>query len=256
MKIFMRVLMSLLVVVVILVVVLVAGRNIIIKAGAGAAIKAITGVEIKIGTLNIGLFRPVIHIKDMKLLNPASYPEPLMMDMPELFIQYDLASIMKGVIHLPEIRLWVKEFVVVKNAEGNININELAALQPKSKESVKPPQAKPQGPLPQIKIDLMELQIGKVLYKEYRAQGAPRESVYNIALKERYQNIKDPNVLLALIVGKALSNTAISGISATLKNADKLVGSASDLVIQSGKKLKEDALKTTTSIINTLGRSR
>lgn len=254
MKLLMRVVIGLLVVVVLLVAVLVAARNLIIKAGASATIKAITGVELKIGTLDIGLFKPVIHIKDLKLLNPAKYSEPMMMSMPELFVKYDLPSIMKGTIHLPEIRLALNEFVVVKNIDGNINVNELAALQPKPSGGTQPAQTKPQAPAPKIKIDLLELQIGKVVYKEYRSGAAPREQVYNINLKERYENITDPNVLVAMIVSKALRNTAISGISGTLKNADKLVGSASDLVIQSGKKAKDEALKATTTITNTLDR--
>lgn len=254
MKLIMRVVTGVLVAVVLIVVLLVAARNIIIKAGASATIKAITGVELKIGSLDIGLFKPVIYIKDLKLLNPAKYPEQMMMSMPELYVRYDLPSIMKGTVHLPEIRLSLNEFIVVKNADGNINVNELTALQPKTAGKTQTPEAKQQGPAPQIKIDLLELQIGKVVYKEYRATGAPRESVYNIDLKERYQNITDPNVLVAVIVSKALRNTTISGISGTLKSADKLVGSASDLVIQSGKKLKDDALKATTSITDTLDR--
>ncbi|MDD5774380.1 MAG: hypothetical protein PHS64_00380, partial [Candidatus Omnitrophica bacterium] len=82
MKLLMRVVIGLLVAVVLIVVVLVAARNLIIKAGASATIKAITGVELKIGSLDIGLFEPVIHIKDLKLLNPAKYPEPMMMSLP------------------------------------------------------------------------------------------------------------------------------------------------------------------------------
>jgi len=49
MKLLMRVVIGLLVAVVLIVVVLVAARNLIIKAGASATIKAITGVELKIG---------------------------------------------------------------------------------------------------------------------------------------------------------------------------------------------------------------
>lgn len=254
MKLLMRVVIGLLVAVVLIVVVLVAARNLIIKAGASATIKAITGVELKIGSLDIGLFEPVIHIKDLKLLNPAKYPEPMMMSLPELYVKYDLPAIIKGTIHLPEIRLSLNEFVVVKNIEGNINVNELAALQPKASGGTQPGQAKPQGPAPKIRIDLLELQIGKVVYKEYRSGGAPREQVYNINLKERYENITDPNVLVGLIVSKALRNTAISGISGTLRSADQLLGGASDLVIQSGKKVTDEAIKATSTITNTLDR--
>ena len=251
MKILMRIFMGIVLFVVLCVAILVLARNQIIKAGASATIKAITGVDLKIKTLDIGLFKPVVHIKDLKLLNPENYPENLMMSLPELFVKYDLASIMRGTIHLPEVRLDLGEFIVVKNAQGEINVNALQSLQPKSAGKTAAPAAK-QGPAPKIKIDVLDLHIGKVVYKEYRGSGAPRETVYNIDLKERYENITDPNVLVAVIVSKALRNTAISGLSGTIKNADQLLGTASDLVIKSGKKVTQDALKATNSITSTL----
>jgi hypothetical protein len=236
-----KILMRVMIGIVILGVVLVLARNQIIKAGAGATIKSISGVDMKIGTLDIGLFRPAVLIKDLKLFNPAAFPEKLMMDMPELYVKYDLPSIMKGAIHLSELKVDLKEFVVVKTPEGAININSLKALQP----------PKGEGKPPQIQIDIMELNIGTVVYKEYKAGAAPRVTEFKINLHERYENISDPNVLVGLIVSKALRNTTISGISGTLKNADKLVGGAAGLVIQSGTKVTKDALKAADTVVGT-----
>jgi hypothetical protein len=231
--------------VVIVIVVLVAGlalaRNLIIKAGAGAVIKAVSGVDMKIGTLDIGLFKPVVLIKDLKLFNPAGFPEKEMMVLPELYVAYDLPSIMKGTVHLPELRVDLKEFVVVKNAQGEVNVNSLQALQPKG-----------EGKPPQMKIDNVELNIGTVVYKEFRVSGEPRVTEFKINLHERYENISDPNVLVGLIVSKALRNTTIAGLSGTLKSADNLVGGAAGLVVESGKKAAEGALKAAGTLTNTL----
>jgi len=246
-----KTLMRVVIGIVIVCVVLVLGRNLIIKAGAGATIKSITGVDMKIGTLDIGLFRPAVLIKDLKLFNPSNFPEKLMMDLPELYVKYDLPSIIKGKIHLPEIRVDLKEFVVVKMPNGDINVNSLQALQPKGQAA----QPKSEGKPVQMQIDMMELNIGKVVYKEYRASAAPRITEYNIDLHERYQNITDPNVLVGLIVSKALRNTAISGISGTLKNADKLVGGAAGLVIQSGTKVTQGALKAADTAVGTASKT-
>jgi hypothetical protein len=236
-----KILMRVMIGIAILVVALVLARNQIIKAGAGATIKSISGVDMEIGTLDVGLFRPAVLIKDLKLFNPASFPEKLMMDMPELYVKYDLPSIMKGSVHLPELRVNLKEFVVVKTPTGDININSLQALQPKG-----------EGKPPQIQIDVMELNIGTVVYKEYRASAAPRVTEFKIDLHERYENISDPNALVGLIVSKALRNTTIAGISGTLKNAEKLVGGAGGLVIQSGKKVTQGALNAADNVLNKL----
>jgi hypothetical protein len=236
----MKIIMRFLIGIVILAAILVLARNQIIKAGAGATVKSISGVDMKIGTLDIGLFRTAVLIKDLKLFNPEIFPEKLMMDLPELYVKYDLPSIMKGTIHLPELRVNLKEFVVVRTPKGDININSLQALQPKGG-----------GNPPKIQIDVMELNIGAVVYKEYFASGAPRVTEYKIDLHERYQNISDPNVLVGLIVSKALRNTTIAGISGTLKTADKLVGGAAGLVIQSGKKVTQGALKAADTVMST-----
>ena len=239
-KILIRVMIGIAIGIVILGAALVLARNQIIKAGAGATIRAISGVDLKIGTLDIGLFNSEVMIKDLKLFNPAGFPEKLMMDMPELYVKYDLPSIMKGVIHLPELRVDLKEFVVVKTPDGAINVNSLQALQPKG-----------EGKPPQIQIDMMELNIGTVVYKESRANAAPRVTEFKIDLHERYQNISDPNVLVGLIVSKALRNTAIAGISGTLRNSERLVGGAAGLVIQSGKKVTQGALKAADTVVGT-----
>jgi hypothetical protein len=215
MKAVMRILIGILVFIVIVAAVLVLARNQIVKAGAGATIRAITGVDMRIGSLDIGLFKPAVQIKDLKLFNPASFPEKQMMDLPELYVKYDLPAVIKGTIHLPMLRVTLKEFMVVKTPKGEINVNSLQALQPKKGE----------GKPPQIKIDVMELNIGKVVYKEFRANGMPRVTEFNIDLHERYENINDPNALVALIVGKALRNTSIAGVSGILSKADKVVGS-------------------------------
>jgi uncharacterized protein involved in outer membrane biogenesis len=213
MKNFIRILIGIPVFILVVAVVLVLLRNQIIKAGAGAMIKAISGVDMQIGSLDVGLFKPAVQIKDLKLFNPGAFPEKLMMDLPELYVKYDLPAVMKGTVHLRELKVNLKEFVVVKTAKGDINVNSLKALQPKQGG----------GKPPKIQIDVMELNIGKVVYKEFRASGEPKVSEFKIDLHERYENITDPNALVGLIVSKALRSTSIAGVSGIVKNADKLL---------------------------------
>jgi hypothetical protein len=229
MKKLIRILIGIPVFMIVVAVILVLFRNQIIKAGAGATIKSISGVDMRIGSLNVGLFRTAVQIKDLKLFNPSSFPENLMMDLPELYVKYDLPAIMKGTIHLPELKVNLKEFVVVKSVKGDINVNSLKALQPKG-----------EGKPPKIMIDVMELNIGKVIYKEFRATGTPKVSEFNINFHERYENITDPNVLVGLIVSKALRNTSIAGVSGIVKKADSILNStAGKLLNTTGEKASQ-----------------
>jgi hypothetical protein len=214
------------------IVLLVVARNQIIKAGASATIKAISGLDLHIGKLDVGIFRPAIEIKDLQMLNPSSYPEKMMMDLPGLYVKYDLPSIMKGTIHLPELKIDLREFVVVRVPGGQMNVNTLQALQPKGG-----------GKPPQIAIDIMELNIGKVIYKDYSGKGSPKTSEFDINLHERYENITDANKLVALIVSKALANTTIAGVSSIVKSADKLIGSTASTLINTTQDVGSKATK-------------
>ena len=85
-------------------------------------------------------------------------------------------------------------------------------------------------------LDLLELKIGKVVYKDYSGGGKPVVQTFNINLNERYKNITDPNALVSLIVFKALINTTLSNIvnldfykgiaGNTLASAQKVAGAA------------------------------
>ncbi len=231
MKIFGRVIIGVSVGIVIFLAVLILARNLIISTGASSVIRSITGVEMKVGKLDVGLFNGEVGIKDLTLLNPPAYPERMMMDMPELKVKYDIGSIMKGVVHLPELKVDLKEFVVVRNSKGEVNVNSLQALQPKGGG----------GTPPKIKIDTMELSIGKVIYKQYPPSGDPKVSEFKINLRERYENISDPNALVGLIVAKALRNTSIEGVSGIVNNAEKLLGSSAKALLGTAKRVGDKA---------------
>jgi hypothetical protein len=133
------------------------------------------------------------------------------MDMPELFVNYDFASILKGKIHLEELRLDLKEFIVVKNEKGALNLDSLKAVQ-RSKET-KEEKPKEESKMPDMQIDVFHLKIGRVLYKDYSGGGKPQVNEFNIGLDEKYENITNPQALASLIITKALMNTTIAKLT-------------------------------------------
>jgi hypothetical protein len=159
-----------------------------------------------------------------------------MVDMPEIYVNYDLPAIIGGKIHLPEVRLALKEFVVVKNADGELNLNALRTVQAQ-KEGKAPSKSAP-GKAPDIKIDSLKLSIGKVIYKDYSKSSAPDVKEFNINLNESYAHVDDPYALASLIVVKALMNTSIASLTnfdlkglqgtvgGTLANAQKMASTA------------------------------
>ena len=240
---------------IILLIALTLGRNIIFKAGIEQGVKAITGLPLEMAALDINLTETFVNIQDLKLYNPAGFSDPVMVDIPEIHVDYDLGALMKKKIHLKEMRLRLKDFYVVTNEDGALNLDTLKALQkPSAKEAdEKPPAPKDEAPLPEIQIDLLKLQVGQVIFKDYSKGGEPKVREFQIGLDEEIRDIDDPNALVQAIVFRALLKTPIANltnfdisglgdmVSGTLGT---VTGKVTD-VTQGAVDKAEEALKTT-----------
>ncbi len=228
-------------------------KDMVIKISVEKGMQLVTGLRLNMGGFNVGLLRTVVGIRNLVLFNPAGYKDRTMLNMPEVYVHYDLPAIIGGKIHLPEVRIDMKEFMVVKNEKGELNLNSLKVVQ--AQKEGKKPEAKAAGKAPQIQIDDLTLKIGKVIYKDYSKGGAPTVMEYNVNVNERYKNITNPYALVSLIVVKSLSNTAIASlanfdlqglqgtISDTLRSAQKI---ATQAVTQAQTAAKEAIGKTQT----------
>jgi len=235
---------NVLVIVAVLIVVLLFAKDFIIKASVEKGVGVVTGLKLNIGGLNVGILKPIVDIKNLKLFNPGSFPDKTMIDMPEIYVKYDLPAIIGGTIHLPEVRLGLREFVVVKNSKGELNLDALKNVQAQKKGEAKA-EEKPAGKAPKIKIDKLALNIGKVIYKDYSKGSTPTVKEFNINLHEVYTNVDDPYKLASLIVVKALIGTPI----AALANFDVkgLQGSVGDVL--------SGAQKTATEAVGKAGKT-
>ena len=101
------------------------GKNMIIKTSVTTGVKAMTGLKLSIGSMNVGVFKSLMGINELKLYNPQGFEDDLMIDLPEIYVDYNLGAFMKGKTHLEEVRLHLKEFIVVKNEDGELNLDSL-----------------------------------------------------------------------------------------------------------------------------------
>ncbi|MBF0217537.1 MAG: hypothetical protein HQL30_11150 [Candidatus Omnitrophica bacterium] len=206
-------------------------KDFIIKSSVESAVRVVTGLSLEIQKMKVGIVNTLVSIEDLRLYNPSGYQDRVMLDMPEIYVDYDLGSILKGTIHLYQVRLDLREFVVVKNKDGKLNLDSLNVVKDKGKAQ-KPENTKKT----QFQIDEFQLKIGKVTYKDYSKGGKPAVQEFNIELNEKFTNINDPAKLMSLIVVRALVNTSIAQLSnfdlgtlkgtigETLDSAQKLLG--------------------------------
>jgi uncharacterized protein involved in outer membrane biogenesis len=237
--------LTILLVVVVVIVIVLFAKDLIIKTGVEKGVALVTGLKLNIGSLKVGILKPIIDIKDLNLFNPASFPDRTMVDMPEIYVNYDLPAIIGGKIHLPELRLALKEFIVVKNAQGELNLDALKTVQ--AQKEGKSPAEKGAGRAPAIKIDALMLSIGKVIYKDYSKGTPPKVKEFNLNLNESYTNVDNPYSLASLIIVRALMYTSIAALTnfdlkglqgtvgGVLGSAQKAVSTAASTAQEVGK---------------------
>ncbi len=180
-------------------------KNSIAQGAVQGVFKQVTGLDLKIGSLNLGLMAGKLDARSIELKNPAGFADPIMMDMPALLVDLVPASLFKGAPHLEEVQIDLKEFVIVKNKDGKLNLDYLkpAGSKDASGKTSKPAKA------PQIQIDQLRLKIGKVIYKDYSKVGSPSVQEFDLGLDETYRNVSNVNAILPLIMTKVLYNTTI-----------------------------------------------
>ena len=211
------------------------GKNMIIKTSVTTGVKAMTGLKLSIRSMNVGVFKSLIGINELQLYNPSGFKDKLMMDLPEIYVDYNLGAIMGGKAHLEEVRLNLKEFIVVKNEAGELNLDSLRVVkETEGEEAEKDDSKKEKTEMPDIQIDLLELKIDKVVYKDYSKGGSPKVREFNVNIDERYENITDPQSFVRLIIVKALKNTTIASLANF--NIGKLQKGLTDTVRKTAEK--------------------
>ena len=241
-------------IVLVLLIALFFAKNVIIKTSVTAGVRTMTGLKLSIRSMDFGIFKTLIGINELQLYNPSGFVDELMIDCPEIYVDYDLGAFMKGRTHLEEVRLNLKEFIVVKNEAGELNLDSLKVVK---EEEVIDKDKKEKSKTRELQIDILELRIDKVVYKDYSKGTPPKVKEYNVNIDDRFENITDPKTFGRLIIVKALKNTTIAsltnfdlgklqrGISGTVrKTAEKALetpGRAIEIGKDAGEKARETA---------------
>ena len=214
------------VVVVVLVAGLYLGRNVIARSAVEAGAKEMTGFPLKIGSLDLAFGESRIAVRDIQLLNPPEFKEPVFVEMPELTVDYDTGSLLGDTPHLKNLVVDLKRIVIVRTKEGESNVMKL-----KGAVASKDGAAKPKV---HYKIDTFRLKIGTVEFKDYKA-GNPAEKSMALNLDDTYKNFTDATEINRLVLLTVVKKAKLPfiGIDAT-----QLAGSLGNITNSAGEAVK------------------
>ena len=196
---------------VVAVVILLLSYNSILRGVMQHQIRARTGMDATIGSVNIGLLSPVAEIKDFKIRNSDKFGGAPFFDIRELHVEYDRAALSRREIHITLLRFNLGELDIVKNEAGKTNVF-LPALKLPATNSPAGIHSPAGNPLADFKrqsgyeftgIDLLDVSIGKLKYIDLKNPDNNREQdvdIENCIVKD----VKTPTDLAGLAVLIAL----------------------------------------------------
>jgi hypothetical protein len=209
---------------VLLVVVLFFARNFIARESVEYGAKKLTGFPLEIGSVNVGVFSSKVDVHDLKLMNPPEYQEKMFVDMPELYVDYRLRSMLSGAPHINDMLINIKQLVIVKTAKGESNAMKLKGVvsggSPKSSAK--------------YQVDQLRVQIGTVTIKDY-SHARPSERTLTLNLHRTYNNISDSTDITRLVLLTIAGSIPLPDIGIKPEDLKK---NLSDATTEAGKALK------------------
>ncbi len=175
-------------------------RNLIIKSVVTTAVSRIVGAPVHIDWLSLNYLSSTIHISGFKMYNPSGFPEGILLSCPKIEVIYDRATLFQQQRHFIFMKIELKEMGITKNKEGKLNVDALKIVQEeKSARSSA------------VRIDLLDLNIGQVVYKDYRDGTEPSVRVYEFNKHKIYKSIPTLQQLIILSLVEPMKAATIEG---------------------------------------------
>jgi len=209
---------------IVLLVVLFLSLNFIARVSVEIGAKKITGFPLKIGSVDVRLFSSKLDVRDLTLMNPPEYQEKMFVDMPELYIDYRLRSMLSGAPHINDMLINIKQLVIVKTAKGDSNAMKLKGVVSggDSKSSAK------------YQVDQLRIQVGTVTIKDY-SHAKPIERTLTLNLHRTYNNISDSTDITRLVLLSIAGSVPLPDIGIKTDDLKKGLGNVTN---QAGQTLK------------------
>ncbi len=210
---------------VVLVAILFLARNVIARKSVEYGARRITGFPLTIGAVDLQLFSSKVDVHDLKLMNPPEFQETMFVDMPELYVDYRLHSMISGSPHINSMLINIKQLVIVKNNKGESNAQKLKGVVSSGGGSSKSSK---------YAIDKLRVHIGTVTIKDF-SRAKPYEHSTPLNIDVTYPNITDSTDISRLVLLTVMSQVHIPDIGI---NANDLKKNLTNVTNQAGQALQ------------------
>jgi hypothetical protein len=158
-------------------------RQIIAQKAVETVIKQTTGFPIRIESLQISPWESRFAAGGIQLFNPPEFSDRLFADVSRVYVDYEFGSLFCARAQITRADLDIREVVIVKNTNGHSNVEQLRGLSMRETEGRSVPRP--------FQIDTLNLQIGRVVTKEYNSDGSCKESARVLDMRVTFRNVTE-----------------------------------------------------------------
>jgi hypothetical protein len=174
----------------------------IVKLSIEYTTSMLVGAPVKIGSVRVDLRKDEAYIRDFRMYNPKGFADEVIMYIPEMQLLYDKNALLKGRIEITYMDAEIDEVVVIKNRGGKFNVDSLKLRE----------EDRTKWQREHFHIEMFELSIDHVVYKDYTAKEKPLIQVYDIKIKDKvYKDVPDMGYFFTVIFQEAMTDAAIKG---------------------------------------------
>lgn len=206
------------------------GLNFIGNRILATAMHSALGVDVDIKKLQFNPLESKAGVYGLTIYNPQGFDEKFLASIPELFIQYDPSALLKGQVHIREIRFNLDQITVERNAAGKVNLMELDSVKAMGQKKETPQGGespsegggaqKPEGAKVSVLIDEVRLSLGRARYVDHSGEN---EVIKEFPLEVRdsvIRDVTDPNEVVRQVVLKTMTRVGLNALMPDLGQFD------------------------------------
>jgi hypothetical protein len=141
-------------------------------------------------------------------------------------LNYDLFALLGGKLHVPLVVFDLKQVMLIKDKDGVLCVDKLKIIEEskkKAEEKEKPAEETKAAKAMPMQLDLIRLNIGEVVLKDYSKGEPPLIKAYDAPLKDKeFKNVTNVPQLVTLVLFQAVSAAGLK--SAAMYAATTVLG--------------------------------
>lgn len=195
-------------------------KELIVRSWIEETFQKHLNLKVRIQEIYISLLRPRITLDGLYILNPPNFGYHWLTNATDVVLDYSPTALLKRSLHVKKMKLDILEVNIVKDADGQINLNSICEYGEKYNHPFN------------LSIEKLTLSIRRVTYQDF-TMGIPVK-VYDLNLKNlEFEEIETLEELARLIAVQILERIGVSQIGVTREDLESFPHTANP-ILQAG----------------------